>query len=148
VNAGETPGSINWPRRYRFGLALEGMAAWHLLLTLSFILLIGVLAIFVALSALAAGGHPETAIFVVGYSLGVSGVGLIWSSVLALFSFIVLNRAFRKRDWPIVRGPGALGAAVALVAFIVWPISALVGAVIAYKMIDGKLRKRLESTPL
>ena len=141
MNAGESPLEINWPFRYRLGLAVEGLAAWHLILTLSFTTLILVLAAALALLALAIGGHPETAPYIIFYSLGWFALGLFWSATLSVSSFAILNRGFRRRDWPLICWPGAIGTAVAIVAFFVWPISATIGAFMAHKMIDGKLRR-------
>jgi hypothetical protein len=141
VNAGETLLDINWPFRFRLGLAVEGMAAWHLLLTLLFLALIGILAAVLALLALASGGHPEASLYVIFYSLGVLAVGLTLSATLSTISFAVLSRGFRRRDWPLICWPGALGTAVAIIAFIVWPLSATIGVSIACKMTDGKVRR-------
>lgn len=129
---------------------LQGLAAWHLLLTPVALVILAVLL----------AGRPENDppddlfyfdyvgfIYLAGALTAVAAffTGLIMSGV----SFARLGKSFFHPKWGVILLPGLLGtlatmtivlATVWFATILIWPIAELAGGFIAYFLVDWRLR--------
>lgn len=142
----DTVNFIPSPFRVKLGLALEGMAVWHLALAL-------IAATFLALIILSSRGGPDNdtgdAAAMSGLAAIVVGSGaLIVGITFVCASFVLLKRSFRRSDLSLVLGPGLVGTAVTIPASIIgWPTSEAVGAWAAFVLVSRRLDKRSGASP-
>ncbi len=120
-------------------LAMQGMAVWHLLLGIAAL-------IFVAL-ILSLTGPVETSSTSEHYSLigaELTGGALAAALIFGGVSWAILGKQFLRPRWSVILLPGLIGAlASGFFDLIGWPVSVLIGGIIAYWLV----RIRLDPTP-
>ena len=128
-DSGEEPSTL--------GFAIQGMALWHLVLGAPFLVLLTVLLLTAKSNTASSEGD--------GYGFGVLVFGvlaigaLVVGLVFAGLSWAILGREFLRPRWSLILIPGLVGTLTsAVTAFIGWPISELIGAWVAYRMVNGR----------
>jgi hypothetical protein len=122
----------------RLGLALQGMALWHLLLGVPLLIILFFLLTAGDDSASEGHGRGMTILATGALGGGSTFAGLVFGGI----SWAILGRRFWRPRWSTIMVPGLVGTLTsAFTAFIGWPLSELIGIWVASGLVNRQLRK-------
>jgi len=138
----ETVGEVT--RRRKLGVALQGMAVWHMAFCAFLVILtLAILALAILASPEGDQESGDWAAMMVLAGFVLAAGACLGALVLGGMSCVLLGKVFLRPRWSLLVVPGLVGTLVAgIPAGLGWPPSEIVGAFVAYHLVARRFGRQ------